>query len=236
MTGRIEIIIGPMFAGKTTELMRRVKREIHARRRCFVIKYSKDTRYDAENVASHDKLTLKATASVSRLSDAGDEWREHDVIAIDEGQFFPDLLDFCEKVADAGKVVVVSALDGDFQRRPFGKICELIPMAESVTKLTAVCMMCHSEEAPFTRRTVSSSQQELIGGADMYIATCRACYNNPNSPSPRKMIQVRDAIREVESATMAAVSARSPLTSPESAIPIAADQPAVKRGRGDSPP
>ncbi|CUG89967.1 thymidine kinase, putative [Bodo saltans] len=199
--GRIELIIGPMFAGKTTELMRRVKREIHARRLCFVIKYCQDSRYSKDHVASHDKVTLRAKASVSKLSEVGDEWKYHEVIAVDEGQFFPDLLDFCRIASDAGKTVIVSALDGDFLRKPFGHVCELVPMCESVMKLTAVCMMCHTKEASFTRRTVASDAQELIGGADMYIATCRECFLNPVPPSPARMVRVRDAIRDVERAT-----------------------------------
>lgn len=196
-----------MFAGKTTELMRRVKREIHARRLCFVIKYAKDVRYNKDHVASHDKVTLRAKASVSQLSDVGDEWKYHEVIAVDEGQFFPDLLSFCRIASDAGKTVIVSALDGDFLRKPFGHVCELVPLCESVTKLTAVCMMCHTKEASFTRRTVASDEHVLIGGAEMYIATCRECFNNPVPPSPARMVRVRDAIRDVERATTSALPA-----------------------------
>lgn len=203
--------MGPMFAGKTTELMRRVKREVHARRSCFVIKYAKDVRYDHDSVASHDQLTLKAQAAVAALGDVGERWRTFDVVAVDEGQFFPDLVPFCNKVADAGKIVMISALDGDYLRKPFGQICEIVPYCESVEKLTAVCMMCHSRQASFTRRTVASAEQELIGGADMYIATCRQCFNEPTSPSLSAMREVRDAIKEVELAclgrTTAAVAA-----------------------------
>ncbi|KAG5479459.1 hypothetical protein LSCM1_04722 [Leishmania martiniquensis] len=196
--GRIELIIGPMFAGKTTELMRRVKREIHARRSCFVIKYSKDTRYDEHNVASHDQLMLRAQAAVSQLKEVRDSWQRFDVLAIDEGQFFSDLVDFCNTAADAGKVVMVSALDGDYRRKPFGQICELVPYCEAVDKLTAVCMMCHEQPACFTRRTVNVEKQELIGGADMYIATCRECYTQQQLPSIEEMRTQQLAIKEVE--------------------------------------
>ncbi|KAG5506140.1 hypothetical protein GH5_05823 [Leishmania sp. Ghana 2012 LV757] len=196
--GRIELIIGPMFAGKTTELMRRVKREIHARHSCFVIKYSKDTRYDEHNVASHDQLMLRAQAAVSQLKEVRDTWQRFDVLAIDEGQFFFDLVEFCNTAADAGKVVMVSALDGDYRRKPFGQICELVPYCEAVDKLTAVCMMCHEQPACFTRRTVNVEQQELIGGADMYIATCRECYTKQQLPSIEEMRTQQMAIKEVE--------------------------------------
>lgn len=196
--GRIELVIGPMFAGKTTELMRRVKREIHARRSCFVIKYAKDTRYDVCNVASHDQQTLRAQAAVSKLVEVQEQWRKFDVLAIDEGQFFADLVDFCNTAADAGKIVMVSALDGDYRRKPFGQICELVPYCESVEKLTAVCMMCHERPACFTRRTVNVEKQELIGGADMYIATCRECYMKQQTPSMDEMRMQQQAIKEVE--------------------------------------
>ena len=229
--GRIEIIIGPMFAGKTTELMRRVKREIHARKSCFVIKYAKDTRYSTEmEVLSHDKAILRATMSAALLSEVGDAWLKHQVIAIDEGQFFPDLLEFAQRAADGGKIVLISALDGDFQRKPFGKVCELIPCAESVTKLSAVCMMCHDEPANFTRRTVSSCEQELIGGADMYLATCRRCFNNPVPPSPSKMMKVRAAIKEVEAVSQ--VVKKQPMKVVHCvATGMESPLPAAKKGR-----
>lgn len=218
--GRVELIIGPMFAGKTTELMRRVKREIHARRSCFVIKYSKDTRYDVHNVASHDQLTLRAQAAVSQLTEVHDKWQKFDVLAIDEGQFFADLVDFCNTAADAGKIVMVSALDGDYRRKPFGQICELVPYCESVDKLTAVCMMCHEQPACFTRRTVNVEQQELIGGADMYIATCRGCYMRQQLPSIEEMRSTQNAIKEVEkrflgTADKKAKTATATATTPE---------------------
>ena len=218
MVGRIELIIGPMFAGKTTELMRRVKREIHARRTCFIIKYARDDRYSSDCVASHDRSTLRATFAAATLKEVGNAWQNYDVIAVDEGQFFPDILEFSRKCADSGKTVIISALDGDFQRKPFGRICEMIPMCESISKLTAVCMMCHEREGSFTRRTVTGDEQELIGGAEMYIATCRECYNNPMAPTPRRMIRVREAIAEVEQATMAAVSRTASPVEPPVAV------------------
>lgn len=175
--GHIELIIGPMFAGKTTELMRRVRRETVAQRSCCVIKHLSDVRYDRANLSSHDRTFLCATFTVAALRDIGDAWRAYDVVAVDEGQFYPDVIDFCNTAADAGKTVIVSALDGDFLRRPFDAICRLVPLAESVKKLSAVCMRCHERDASFTFRTVPSVELELVGGADMYISTCRVCYN-----------------------------------------------------------
>jgi thymidine kinase len=143
MAGEIQLIVGPMFSGKSTELLRRVKRYHFSRRSCFLIKYAvrgrcrrcarraasarasesprtwcaqKDQRYSSDAIATHDRQTLRAVPAV-RLADVGAEWEDFDVVAIDEGQFFPDLLDFCETAANAGKVVIVAALDGTFQRR-----------------------------------------------------------------------------------------------------------------------
>lgn len=101
---------------------------------------------------------------------------EFDVIGIDEGQFFPDIVPFCEDMANGGKVVIVAALDGTFQRKGFGSILELVPLAESVTKLTAVCMMCYADGS-FSKRIGSETAVEVIGGADKYVAVCRACFN-----------------------------------------------------------
>eukprot|EP00758_Cryptobia_borreli_P003158 Tbor_TRINITY_DN3567_c0_g1::TRINITY_DN3567_c0_g1_i1::g.2966::m.2966/K00857/tdk, TK; thymidine kinase len=198
MPGRIELIMGPMFAGKTTELMRRVKREIQARKTCFTIKYAKDTRYSQLHICSHDQMTLRADAAVSYLRDVGDKWKKFDVIAIDEGQFYQDLLPFATTAADQGKIVFISALDGDYCRKPFPPINEIIPMCETIDKLTAVCMMCHDRPASFTRRTVASYEKELIGGADMYIATCRTCFNDPVIPCLSSVNEINSAIKEAQ--------------------------------------
>lgn len=88
---------------------------------------------------------------------------EYDVVAIDEGQFYPDIVEFCEDLANLGVIVMVAALDGTFQRKPFGNIINLLPVAEKVTKLTAVCVYC-SNEASFTQRVIESEEIELIGG------------------------------------------------------------------------
>nr|XP_048307830.1 thymidine kinase, cytosolic isoform X5 [Myodes glareolus] len=106
------------------------------------------------------------------------------VIGIDEGQFFPDIVEFCEWMANAGKTVIVAALDGTFQRKAFGNILNLVPLAESVVKLTAVCMECF-REAAYTKRLGMEKEVEVIGGADKYHSVCRLCYfkKSPVKPS-----------------------------------------------------
>ena len=105
----------------------------------------------------------------------GDIWRDYDVIGIDEGQFFTDLVWFCEKAANARKVVIVSALQGTFVRGSWANVTELIPMCEKIKKLTAICKLC-KESASFTFRTADSNCHKLIGGAEMYMPLCRVCH------------------------------------------------------------
>src|SRR5690349_15640390 len=93
----------------------------------------------------------------------------YDVVGIDEGQFFPDTTQFCELLAQRGKIVIVAALDGTFERKPFGAVLELLPLAETVTKLSAVCMGCY-RPAAFSKRLGAETEVKVIGGADKYIA------------------------------------------------------------------
>eukprot|EP00048_Salpingoeca_helianthica_P017586 m.238016 g.238016 ORF g.238016 m.238016 type:complete len:215 (-) comp21530_c0_seq1:292-936(-) len=187
--GSIEVIFGPMFSGKTTELLRRIRRFSLAQRTCLVVKYSKDTRYSQEGVSTHDRQVSEAVAC-SRLSEVQELAMKYGVIGIDEGQFFPDVVPFCETLANAGKSVIVAALDGTFQRKPFGSVLELIPLAESVVKLSAVCMLCYAD-APFSKRLGTETEIEVIGGADKYVAVCRECFIEKNAcstPMTRKLV------------------------------------------------
>lgn len=173
--GQIQVIFGPMFSGKTTELLRRIKRYQVANHSCIVIKYEKDNRYDADGIATHDSQTLRAS-SCSALGDIKEKAFDYSVIGIDEGQFFPDIVEFSEEMAGNGKVIIVAALDGTFQRKAFGPILNLVPLAESVVKLNAVCMHCY-KDAAFTKRLGGEKKVEVIGGADKYMAVCRDCFH-----------------------------------------------------------
>ncbi|XP_046854787.1 thymidine kinase, cytosolic-like isoform X2 [Xenia sp. Carnegie-2017] len=103
---------------------------------------------------------------------------KYNVIGIDEGQFFPDIAEFCEELANKGKTVIVAALDGTFQRQAFGNVLSLVPLAESVVKLNAVCMNCF-KDAAFSMRLGSETQVKLIGGAERYWSVCRECFHLP---------------------------------------------------------
>jgi thymidine kinase len=171
----IDIILGPMFSGKTTELQRRVRRYTIAGRKCLVIKYVKDTRYAVLECCTHDLTKVTAVAAM-RLREVPDV-DDYDVLGVDEGQFFPDVVDFCDEMANKGKVVIVAALDGTFKREPFGDVLRLIPKAESVIKLSAVCMVCR-KDAAFTRWKHPIEGETIhIGGAESYVAMCRTCYH-----------------------------------------------------------
>ena len=163
----------------------------------MIVKYAKDVRYDQEGIATHCGMKIPATVSTTRLELITNNilQEDYDVIGIDEGQFFPDVVSWAEKMANLGKVVVVAALDGTFQRKPFGEILSLIPLAEEVTKLKAVCMNCF-EEAAFSKRITSDDEGkvEVIGGADKYMAVCRACFHHSGvkiAASPRLPVKTK---------------------------------------------
>ncbi|CBY21492.1 unnamed protein product [Oikopleura dioica] len=183
--GQIQLIIGPMFSGKSTELLRRLRRSQNACFKCLVVKFNEDDRYSDLDMATHDGQKV-AAIKAAKLDDVYDAAKDFDVIGVDEGQFFEDLLEFCENLANSGKTVIVAALDGDYKRQPFEKTIQLIPLSESVTKLTAICMNCRADAA-FSRRLGAQTQQKVIGGEEKYMAVCRACFNLPDITSPHKV-------------------------------------------------
>ncbi|KAG8640509.1 thymidine kinase [Manihot esculenta] len=180
--GEIHVIMGPMFAGKTTSLLRRIKSEGNNGRNVAMVKSSKDTRYAKDSVVTHDGLKFPCWALPDLASfqqKIGDDaYQKIDVIGIDEAQFFEDLYDFCCKAADHdGKTIIIAGLDGDYLRRSFGSVLDIIPLADTVTKLTARCELC-GKRAFFTLRKTEEIQTELIGGADVYMPVCRQHYVN----------------------------------------------------------
>jgi len=195
-SGQIQLILGPMFSGKSTELIRRLKRYQVAQYAVLIVKYAKDQRYDESGIATHCGQVLPAV-SANKLSELQEMAGEYDVIGIDEGQFFPDIVSWCEEMANRGKIVLVAALDGTFQRLPFPEMLALVPLAEAVTKLQAVCMVCF-QEAAFSKRITEESGVEVIGGADKYMAVCRRCYFSPNNvaASPRVALKQRNSCPE----------------------------------------
>lgn len=170
------MILGPMFAGKSTELLRRMRR-YRMHRRVVVVKPRVDTRYDELRVSTHDDVRADARA-MDTLYEALAHLEEFDVLLVDEGQFFPDLAASADMLAEAGKIVVVSALSGDFLRRPFPQVALLVSMAERVETITAVCAC--GEDAAFSARIGAQDGDQVVkvGGAETYAARCRACWAN----------------------------------------------------------
>jgi len=173
--GWIEVVCGSMFSGKTEELIRRLKRAEFAKLKVEIFKPSVDTRYDENDVVSHQGTTIRSTpvpASENILLLANDV----DVIGIDEAQFFDDQLPtVCEKLANSGIRVIVAGLDMDFSGKPFGPIPSLLAKAEYVTKVHAICMTC-GELAQFSHRKIASESLVLLGEVDEYEPLCRKCY------------------------------------------------------------
>lgn len=174
--GRIEVICGSMFSGKTEELIRRLKRARIARQRVEIFKPSIDTRYSDDDVVSHDSNAVASTPvdsarSIVLLSS------EAEVIGIDEAQFFDEsLVEVCTQLADSGKRVIVAGLDMDFQGVPFGPMPALCAVAEEVTKVHAICVRC-GNLAYVSHRIVADKERVLLGEQNQYEPLCRCCYN-----------------------------------------------------------
>ncbi|TNV76723.1 hypothetical protein FGO68_gene13107 [Halteria grandinella] len=196
LKGHIELIIGPMFAGKSTELLRRMKRHEVAGNRCLRIKFAADNRYSVDSIATHDKQTMHAIGA-TKMSDIGNLYQDFDVIAVDEGQFFPDIVEWTDRAANDGKLVIISALDGTFLRTGFDTILQLIPKAEKVKKLQAICRNCN-QNASFTFRTDSSQALQVIGGEDMYKPLCRECFNEENISKELRAAEAQDETTELK--------------------------------------
>lgn len=170
--------MGCMFSGKSTELLRiyRRYRRTYADKEILIINHSLDERYGEEVISTHDKNQLPSI-SVNELSTLlkTDNYEKSKIIFIEEAQFFSGLLEFVLNAVEKDrKKVYVIGLDGDFQRKPFGEILNLIPYADNITKLKAICHKCSDgTEALFTKRIVESNEQTLVGATDSYIAVCR---------------------------------------------------------------
>jgi thymidine kinase len=173
--GWIEVICGSMFSGKTEELIRRLNRAKIARQRVEIFKPDMDTRYDIQQVVSHDAHSILSTP-VHSSSQILLFLQDVDVVGIDEAQFFDDeLVSVCNRLANDGKRVIVAGLDMDYLGKPFGPVPALMAIAEYVTKLHAVCMKC-GDLANYTHRLVADNRLMVLGEKDLYEPLCRKCY------------------------------------------------------------
>jgi thymidine kinase len=167
-----------MFSGKTEELIRRLKRVKIANLKVEIFKPMIDKRYHDTMVSSHDKV-LAPCIQTSQLGDVkSDLLEKYDVILINEGQFFGDLSSVVIELLQSRKKVYVCGLDGDFRRKKFGNILDLIPMCDKITKLTSLCSKCRDgTPGIFSMRLTDSTNQTMVG-SDSYIPVCRKCYES----------------------------------------------------------
>jgi len=171
--GWIEAICGPMFSGKSEELMRRLRRAMIARKRVQVFKPSIDQRYSSDEIVSHNHLRMKSQViqKASEILPLIDPRTE--VVGVDEANFFgPDLAEIATQLADGGKQVMIAGLDTDYMGRPFPPMPELLSLAESITKTLAICMRCGNP---------AKHTQRLVDAGGMYEARCRRCFE-PGMP------------------------------------------------------
>ncbi|WP_082216972.1 thymidine kinase [Dyadobacter psychrophilus] len=175
-TGWIEVICGSMFSGKTEELIRRLNRAKIARQRIQIFKPALDKRYHDENIVSHNDNSIRSIP-VQTSIEIIDLAENCEVVGLDEAQFFDEkIVDVCTLLADSGKRVIVAGLDMDYMGKPFGCMPQLMAIAEFVTKVHAICMVC-GEVASHSYRLSPSNERVLLGETDLYEARCRRCFN-----------------------------------------------------------
>lgn len=173
--GWIEVICGSMFSGKTEELIRRLKRARIANLSVQIFKPSIDVRYHPEHIVSHDDNIIQSTP-VDKSSDILGLIKKVDVVGIDEAQFFDEgIVDVCNTLALNGTRVIVAGLDMDYTGKPFGQIPSLLAIADYITKLHAICMVC-GHIANYSYRKTDDQGQVIIGEKNVYEPRCRVCY------------------------------------------------------------
>lgn len=191
----LEVIVGSMFSGKSEELIRRVKRAAIAKQNVIVFKPALDYRYGMEKVAAHNGLHIDCVP-VREAEDILNQIDDQiDVVAIDEVQFFSsDIIPVCQQLVKAGKRVIAAGLDQDFRGEPFGSVPILMALAEQVTKLNAICVVC-GRPASRTQRLIDGKPAKydepiiLIGATENYEARCSRCHQVPGSPELQLGVQ-----------------------------------------------
>ena len=181
MSGRLEIILGCMYSGKSTELLRRCNRYASIGKNVLLINHELDTR-TSDKIKTHQNVTqdaikLENLFDIWKDKDHLEKFKSADVIGIDESQFFGDLYEFIEEIEKENMIVIISGLDGDFKRKPFGQILQCIPLCDEVVKLSAMDMVDKDgTPAIFTKRIVEGDEQTLVGAKESYIAVSRKNY------------------------------------------------------------
>ena len=181
--GWIEVVCGSMFSGKTEELIRRLKRAKIAKQKVEIFKPAVDTRYDDDDVVSHDSNSVSSTP-VQNATQILFYAEEFEVVGIDEAQFFGnELVDVCNELAAKGKRVIIAGLDMDYLGKSFGPIPSLMAAAEYVTKVHAICMRCGSL-ANHSHRIIKNDNLVVLGETDAYEPLCRSCFQDALNETP----------------------------------------------------
>lgn len=177
-TGFLELILGPMFSGKTSTLIQLYNRYKIYKVRVCIINYSDDTRYTTTGLSTHDKVTVNCfmARSIKEIIDTYED--KYDIFLINEGQFFKDIFESVEYLVEKKhKRVHIAALDGNYKREPIGNVLQLIPLCDNIQKRKAICVSCNNgTDAIFSKR-VTNETSEILIGTDNYKAVCRKCYN-----------------------------------------------------------
>jgi len=196
-SGYLELIIGPMYSSKTTTLVEVYNKCKFCNISVSVINHTIDDRYDEELLSTHDQIKIpciKTDKLMNLWLDQSINILEHnicipriqeifqinrsEVILINEGQFFPDLKEFVDKLLKTEKKVYICGLDGDFERKKFGQILDLIPICDKVTKLTSLCSLCKDGSAGIFSMRLTKETEQTVVGSNNYIPVCRKCYEN----------------------------------------------------------
>jgi len=181
--GRLDMVIGPMFSGKSSELIKRINLFKVLNKNILVIKPIIDNRYSENSISTHDKVTYKSI-NICMLKDIKEnhleDYNNADVLIIEEAQFISDLYDFVKESVDVDlKHIVVAGLSGDSNRKSIGQILSLIPLADEIDHKKALCTLCcDGTTASFTFKKIKDSNQVCIGGDDIYMPLCRFHYNS----------------------------------------------------------
>ena len=177
--GWIEVVCGPMFSGKSEELIRRLRRAEIARQRVQIFKPGIDDRYSDGHIVSHNELKIRSEGVQSAAEVLARVDVRTEVIGIDEAQFLgPEMVDVAVRLADMGKRIIIAGLDTDYLGRPFHPMPELLAVADEITKALAICMQC-GNPAKHTQRLVANEDLIVVGADEMYEARCRRCFE-PN--------------------------------------------------------
>lgn len=191
--GYLELIIGPMYSGKTSKLLEIYKQYKFCEISVSIINHSLDKRYHDTMLSSHDKVMVpcintdnlhnlwfnNGMIDLNQLIDNSDykKVRNSDVLLINEGQFFPDLYDVVYDMLKNKKIVYVCGLDGDFERKKFGQILDLIPICDNIMKLSSLCSICKNGTPGIFSMRITNDKQQTVIGSENYLPVCRFCYD-----------------------------------------------------------